>query len=223
MSKKYKYLSGKELEELYKDIEIHPTIKRDDVHSQVEFDFIHEFQKYTFAKITPQYRVQLEARYFILDFLVEYQGRTFGIEIDGKKWHTLKKDSPRDKLILWQRSDIEAIIRFDAVDSYYNPSFCVWFIREHYPFLFKNPVKDWNMADGIEDKFMFHGIYNRKPEPIKSRKFGYSVYRYYVDFMTSKLQEDYHIACERSHKNNIDPFDYTLEKQISIKVMTNNG
>ena len=118
----------KRLKTLWKS-KFHNTGGTHDVYneneSRAEHDFYHEFQKWSHAGIVSQYPV-LQYR---LDFLVYWKEHGIGVEIDGAKYHDVKKDKIRDIRIL-HGSEIDAIVRFNASDAIYNPSFCVYFLRD---------------------------------------------------------------------------------------------
>ncbi|HET7024390.1 MAG TPA: hypothetical protein VFI39_04225 [Gemmatimonadales bacterium] len=73
---------------------------------------------------------------FRLDFmLVTRGGRRLGIEIDGKDFHSYRRDAWRDAMILGERH-ADVILRFAARDIYYRLFDAIAVIRYLYPEVF---------------------------------------------------------------------------------------
>lgn len=62
--------------------------------------------------------VGADGKNYRADFLLKRQGRTIGIECDGKNWHNEARDAARDKAILLA-GDVDAIYRFRGQDIHY--------------------------------------------------------------------------------------------------------
>lgn len=62
--------------------------------------------------------VGADGKNYRADFLIKREGRTIGIECDGKNYHDLDRDEARDAAIL-MAGDVHAIYRFRGQDIFY--------------------------------------------------------------------------------------------------------
>lgn len=201
--------------------------------SKAEFDFVWELRKHTQAEIIWQYPVNP----YRIDFLVKGRDLNVAIEVDGKKWHNIKRDSKRDRAILRKDKSINKIIRFEGHDAVYNASFCVNVLAILSPGLFIVPQKtnkrfytvgelskrDANLivnTDHVtkqyDTKLRLHGVYSIQYVEERNR-LQYAEHVFKIHFMTPEVERNYFYDDE--DKSDVNPLDYTSIKTSKVLIM----
>ena len=175
-----------------------------DCDSQAEFSFAHEFQKYS--------RIELIQQYEINGYRVDFKINDVAVEIDGKKYHDYESDIVRDKRIIGD--DIKSIIRFKAENSFFNPSFCAWFVLNY----MNEPL------NRITKKWWLQSIQSNPKSliPKIGNYMGYKSHTYTVDDLMPDKEREYYYDLECNYENEIDILDYTFKKDITILTLSKN-
>lgn len=153
--------------------------------SPIEKQFLHEIVKYLElgVELWLQLPFQTSIGNFRVDFLIKKGNTEYVIELDGKGYHSEKKDIWRDSFLLGEKR-VKAIVRFKAKDIAHNLYECLYFLSQIFPTTFSERGKtnlttlleienkesvDMNIKDNIFkciNKFSFSKIEYNEGEKI---------------------------------------------------------
>jgi very-short-patch-repair endonuclease len=106
--------------------------------SPIENDFFHDLHKYASDQLSlvTQQSVHTDTGSYRLDFLLRHRttGRAIGIECDGKSYHSVLRDSERDKSIM-QTGLVAEIYRIAGKDLYYSSLDVLQLIAQREPWI----------------------------------------------------------------------------------------
>lgn len=109
--------------------------------SPIETAFFHDVFKFASDQLLVggQRKVQTDIGTFILDFYLLHRttGRAIGIECDGKSYHSVAHDSPRDQAII-KSGHVAAIYRLAGKDIHHSPGDLLHLLSMREPWAFSD-------------------------------------------------------------------------------------
>lgn len=155
----------------------------------IEDDFFHQIHKHTGDQtdLKTQYEFSTSSGLYRVDFLLTHRttGRAIVVECDGKDFHSVGKDSLRDKSII-RTGRIAEIYRIAGKDLHYCPLDVLQLIAQREPWL-------------VSDRFLEQAEFYPHPslycdDGINELEGGYKgMMRTYFEY--AEKEEDYYVEC----------------------------